>query len=86
MYKIEVYITNKGAHNITELTVGVPHKEVVYETWGCHDRGEDSGERLLELPFERRDPGITAGECYNFGGVYSMSDPGFYIKAWQAPS
>lgn len=86
MYKIETYITNKGAHNITEMQVAVPHKEVVYETWGCHDEGEDSGERLLELPFERRDPGITAGECYNFGGVYSMADPGFYIKKWQAPS
>lgn len=86
MYKIETYITNKGAHNITEMQVAVPHKEVVYETWGCHDEGEDSGERLLELPFDRRDPGITAGECYNFGGVYSKADPGFYIKKWQAPS
>jgi hypothetical protein len=88
MYKIETYITNQGAHNIVEMTVAVPHKEVVYETWGCHDRGEDSGERILELPLAKRPPddkGVTAGECYNFGGVYSMPDPGFYIKAWAAP-
>ena len=69
--------------------MAVPKAQTTYETWGCHDRGEDSGERLLELPLNKRPPddkGVTAGECYNFGGVYSEADPGFYIKSWEAPS
>ena len=88
MYKIEVYITNKGQHNITSLDVVVPKREVVYESWGAaHDQGEDSGRRIFSVPdFIKEKGGITAGECYNFGGVFSEADPGFLVENFDAPS
>lgn len=88
MYKIEVYITNKGQHNMTSLDVVVPKREVVYESWGAaHDLGEDSGRRIFTLPdFIKEKGGITSGECYNFSGVFSEADPGFLVENFDAPS
>mgnify|MGYP002628208658 CR=1 FL=1 len=87
MYKIEVYITNKGQHNITSLDVVVPKREVVYESWGAaHDQGEDSGRRIFSLAdFIKEKGGLFAGECYNFGGVFSEANPGFLIENFDAP-
>ena len=87
MYKIEVYITNKGQHNITSLDVVVPKREVVYESWGAaHDQGEDSGRRIFSLAdFIKEKGGLFAGECCNFGGVFSEANPGFLIENFDAP-
>ena len=121
MYKIEVYITNKGQVSLwfpsflsplekreetffaqrveaflervcrklkISFYVVVPKREVVYESWGAaHDQGEDSGRRIFSLPdFIKEKGGITAGECYNFGGVFSEADPGFLVENFDAPS
>ena len=75
-------------HKITSLDVVVPKLEVVYESWGAaHDQGEDSGRRIFSVPdFIKEKGGITAGECYNFGGVFSEADPGFLVENFDAPS
>ena len=78
----------KKQHNIMSLDVVVPKREVVNESWGAaHDQGEDSGRRIFSLPdFIKEKGGITAGECYNFGGVFSEADPGFLVENFDAPS
>lgn len=82
------HLSKPFQHNIMSLDVVVPKREVVYESWGAaHDQGEDSGRRIFSLPdFIKDKGGVTAGECYNFGGVFSEADPGFLVENFDAPS
>ena len=87
LYKYEVYIVNKGAHNITKLDVAINTEGITWQTWGCHDRGDGEGWRTFQLPESvTSNGGIKAGETYNFGGVFSQEKPAFQIVAWEAPS
>lgn len=83
-----IHKLSRTQHNITSLDVVVPKREVVYESWGAaHDQGEDSGRRIFSVPqFIKEKGGITAGECYYFGGVFSEADPGFLVENFEAPS
>ena len=87
LYKHEVYVVNKGAHNITRLDVAIPAEGVTWQTWGCHDRGDGEGWRTFQLPESvLGNGGIRAGETYNFGGVFSQEKPDFRLVVWEAPS
>jgi hypothetical protein len=87
LYKHEVYVVNKGAHNITRLDVAIPAEGVTWQTWGCHDRGDGEGWRTFQLPESvLGNGGIRAGETYNFGGVVSQEKPDFRLVVWEAPS
>ena len=87
LYKYEVYVVNKGEHNITRLDIAIPAEGITWQTWGCHDRGDGEGWRTFQLPEGvLSNGGIRAGETYNFGGVFSQEKPDFRLVVWEAPS